>query len=57
MEKIKGWLWSNRSKIGYTIGALNLLSGISYAVNGDYGLAVLWLVIGSFIIYDVKTYK
>ena len=57
MNKIKEWLWSNRSKIGYTIGVLNILSGIGYAVSGSYGLAVLWLVIGSFIIYDVKTYK
>ena len=57
MNKIKEWLWSNRSKIGYTIGALNILSGLSHAASGHYGLALLWLIIGGFIIYDVKTYK
>jgi hypothetical protein len=57
MNKFKEWLWHNRTKIGYTIGVLNVLTGINYAVTGDYGLAVLWIVIGSFIIYDVKTYR
>jgi hypothetical protein len=57
MNTVKEWLWNNRTKIGYSIGGLNVLNGIINLAIGNFGLALLWLVVGGFIIYDVKTYQ
>jgi hypothetical protein len=57
MNKFLDWFYKNRKTIGYTIGGLNLLSAVNYAVNGDYGLAVLWTVIGAFLVIDAHEFK
>jgi len=54
MNNFLTWIQNNRRSIGYTIGGLNLLSALSHAFNGNYGLAVLWLVIGGFLILDAR---
>ena len=57
MNKFLDWFYKNRKPIGYTIGGLNLLSAVNYAVNGDYGMAVLWTVIGAFLVIDAYEFK
>lgn len=53
-EKFVTWFNRNRRPIGYTLGALNILGGLQHAYNGDFGLAVIWLLIGSFLIADAR---
>jgi hypothetical protein len=56
-DKILIWLGRNKSAIGYTAGGCNLLVALNYLMQGNTGLAVLWLVIGAMIIIDVGAYK
>ena len=57
MNKFALWFERNRRPIGYTVGGLNLLAAVNHLVSGHLGLAVLWLVIGSFIVYDTRTFR
>ncbi len=52
MDKFFEWTSCNRKSIGYTIGALNLLAGISNLVNNNYTLAVVNLAIAVVLIAD-----
>ena len=47
----------NRLAIGYTVGGINVLSGIADIAFGNVGLGILWIIIGSVIIYDTKATK
>jgi hypothetical protein len=53
-DKILIWIGRNRRAIGYTVGGLNLLVAGSHLAQGQYGLAMLWLVIGSMIVMDTR---
>ncbi len=53
-DKFFEWLGRNRKTIGYTVGGLNLLAALNYLVQGQYGLAVLWLAIGGMIVLDTR---
>ena len=53
-DKFLIWLGRNRRPIGYTVGALNLLVAGSHLAQGEYGLAILWLVIGAMIVIDTR---
>lgn len=57
MKKFTNWLMYNRTKIGYTIGFLNLLACLNNILHGNYGMATISFLIGVWIIYDTKTYK
>jgi hypothetical protein len=57
MSKFLEWVSRNRQKIGYTVGGLNLLAALNHLVLGQWGLAILWFVIGGFLIYDAKEFK
>jgi hypothetical protein len=57
MKKFFEWLERHRRPVGYTIGGLNVLMAAVYAVNGEYGLAVLWTVIGGTILVDTYEFK
>ena len=57
LDKFIVWFGNNRKTIGYTIGGVNVLSGINYAVQGNYGLALLWLIIGGAIVLDSYEFK
>ena len=52
LDKFFIWVGRNRKEIGLTIGGLNLLSGISAIVNGDYALAIMGFTIGGALILD-----
>jgi len=56
MNNFLNWIHNNRRPIGYTIGGLNLLAALSHALNGNYGLAILWLVIGGFLVLDARVF-
>ena len=52
MDKFFIWVGRNRKEISLTIGGLNLLSGLSALVNGNYGLAIVGFTIGGALIFD-----
>ena len=52
LDKFFIWVGRNRKEISLTIGGLNLLSGLSALVNGNYGLAIVGFTIGSALILD-----
>ena len=52
LDKFFEWVGRNRKEISLTIGGLNLLSGISAIVNGDYALAIMGFTIGGALILD-----
>lgn len=56
-DKIVNWFMDNRLAIGYTVGGINVLSGIADIAFGNVGLGILWIIIGSVIIYDTKATK
>lgn len=56
MTKFFEWFDRNRKAVGYTVGTMNILVGLNHFVNADAGLAVLWLVIGTFLIWDAYAY-
>ena len=51
------WFDENRKSIGYTIGALNILQGLSFLFAGYFAFAGLWLVVGGVIVLDIWEYK
>ncbi len=53
-DKIFEWIGRNRQTIGYTAGACSVLAALSYALQGNNGLALLWSVIGGMIIIDTR---
>ena len=55
--KVYKWLMDNRVAIGYTLGGLNVLSGLADIAFGNYGLGLLWIVLGSLLIYDARVIK
>jgi hypothetical protein len=55
-DKILIWFGRNRKTIGYTIAGLNLLVAINHLMQGQYGLAVLWLVIATMIVIDTREF-
>lgn len=57
MKKFVEWFNRSRKPVGYTIGSLNVLLGLSYALEGLTGMAVLWVIIGGWIIYDTYEFK
>jgi len=57
MNKFSEWFGKNRKAVGYTVGSLNLLASVSYFLQGNIGLACLWFVIGSTIMFDTYEYK
>jgi hypothetical protein len=56
-DAIVNWLMKNRAPISYTIGILNVLSGLSNIALGNVVGGVFWIVIGSVIIFDTWTFK
>lgn len=57
MRKFFEWLMRNRKPVGYTIGSLNLLAALNYYLMGLTGMAVIWTVMGLFLVWDAYEYK
>ena len=52
LDKLIFWFTENRRKIGYTLGALNVLGGISLLIGGNIGNGLIQIFAGSVLIYD-----
>ncbi len=52
IDKLVFWLGENRKKIGYTLGALNVLGGASLLASGNTSNGVIQLFVGSVLIFD-----
>jgi hypothetical protein len=52
IEKAIFWFTVNRKKIGYTLGVLNILSGLSLLGTSQVSNGILQIFIGSVIIFD-----
>jgi hypothetical protein len=52
LDKFVFWFTENRKKIGYTLGALNVLGGASLLASGNTSNGVIQLFVGSVLIFD-----
>lgn len=57
MDRIYDWFVKNWKPIGYTIGTVNIISGLGDVMTGSLWFGLFWIAIGSFIIYDARTSK
>jgi hypothetical protein len=51
-EKFAVWFGTYRKRIGYTIGAINVLSGLQYFSQGNTAQGWLFFMIGYIILLD-----
>lgn len=54
-DKIFIWFNKNWKPIGYTVGAVNIMSGIADIAIGNTWQGMFWTLIGSMIVYDART--
>ena len=54
-DKIVSWLTVNKSPIEYTIGGLNVVSGLISIVAGNFSTGLLNLAVGAILIHDAAT--
>jgi hypothetical protein len=52
LDKFFIWVGRNSKSISLTIGGVNVLSGISSLVTGNYALAIVGFTIGGALIFD-----
>ena len=57
MNKFFEWFDRNRKTIGYTVGGLNVLNGLTNLLVGNVLNGILWVVIGAAIMLDAKYFK
>ena len=56
-QTITDWLMEHRTTIGYTIGILNILSGLSNIALDNVVGGLFWIAVGALIIFDVRSFK
>lgn len=54
-DTIIAWLIANKSPIEYTIGGLNVVSGLINIVAGNFSTGLLNLAVGAILIDDAAT--
>jgi hypothetical protein len=53
IEKAITWFTINRKKIGYTLGGVNILSGIMCLSGyGQFSTGLIQIFVGTFVIFD-----
>jgi len=57
MEKFMEWFGRNRITIGYVVGGVNVLNGVTNVALGDILGGVCFIILGSAIIFDSKVFK
>jgi hypothetical protein len=57
MHKFLEWFGRNRKPIGYTVGGVNVLSGVSHLFVGNMLDGIFWLLIGVVILIDTREFK
>jgi hypothetical protein len=57
MNKFSNWFSRNRKTIGYTIGGLNIVSGLGQIADGQFWPGIVWLVLGAALVFDAYEFK
>jgi hypothetical protein len=57
MTNFINWCSDNRKNIGYTIGGINVASGLFNIMSGSMMSGIACLVVGLVIIFDSKVFK
>jgi hypothetical protein len=57
MQTFLSWFGRNRRPIGYTVGGVNLLSGLVHLFSGNILDGIFWLLIGAAILIDTREFK
>jgi hypothetical protein len=55
MIKFMEWFGRNRRTIGYTVGGMNLITGVMDSLNGNINQGAMFFLLGIVIIIDAKT--
>ena len=56
-DKFIEWFGRNRKTIGYSVGGANILSSIVHLSNGQIVSGIVWLIVGSMIVFDTHEFK
>jgi len=56
-DKFFEWFGRHRKTIGYTVGGVNVLNGVTSLALGDTLGGICFIVLGSAIIFDSKVFK
>ena len=51
-DAIVNWIKANLKPIWYTVGGINILSGVADLATGNFLFGIFWIVIGSAIVFD-----
>lgn len=54
VDKFLSWFDRNRRRIGFTVGALCVLSAFTDIAAGNAFVGVVWLLVGIMIIVDAR---
>lgn len=57
MDSFFNWFGRNRKTIGYTIGGLNIVSGLGHMADGQFWPGIVWLVLGISLVFDTHQFK
>jgi hypothetical protein len=57
MNNFMEWFERNRKPIGYTIGGMNVVSGLVQIADGQFWTGIMWLILGSALILDAHQFK
>lgn len=55
--KFVQWFERNRKTIGYSIGGLNIVSGLGHMADGQFWPGIVWLVLGIALVFDAYEFK
>ena len=55
--KMLNWIKANHYAVGYTVGGLNISSGIVNILIGNVYTGIFNIIIGSFIMFDTWAFK
>lgn len=51
------WFGRNRKRIGYTIGGVNLATGLVHLATDNILAGICWTIIGAAILFDTREFK
>jgi len=57
MTNFIAWFERNRKNIGYSIGFLNVVSGLGQIADGQVWPGVMWLMLGTALMFDAYKFK
>ena len=57
MDKFFEWFGRHRKTIGYTVGGVNLGSGIAAIAGGSVWPGIVWLILGIALVFDAHQFK